>query len=265
MIHERDDNSSIGIMPQYPIVKVIPDTPIVASTSPYSKTIKLWNTTNGKLLHTLTHSDRVTGMAICPQSQSIASHSYDGNVRVWDTKTGKQLHLLKGILVSNLLDIGYEKFLDMRKGFRGDFTGDCQIIASVIERKTDGVILSAGWHLEKEIKLWNVKSGALVHTFQGKKDNFIVIFSPDRRTMASASEDGMVKLWDITDRLSKRTNQPKLINSLDRFSRFGTWFVENDNLDYLLKDSCNWVRNYLRYSQDIKEDSDRHLCNDVHK
>jgi hypothetical protein len=83
--------------------------------------------------------------------------------------------------------------------------------------------------------------------------------------MASASEDGTIKLWDITDQPLKRTNQPQLINSSSRFSRFRSGVSDPENLDYLLKDSCNWVRNYLRYSQDIKEDGDRHLCNDVHK
>ncbi|HEY9297326.1 MAG TPA: hypothetical protein VIQ31_13335, partial [Phormidium sp.] len=87
---------------------------------------------------------------------------------------------------------------------------------------------------DKTVKLWN-QDGALIATLIGHDaEVYDVSFSPDSKTVASASKDKRVILWN----------------------------VENLNLDDLLVDGCNWVRDYLNTNPNVKQ-SDRHLCDGV--
>jgi WD40 repeat protein len=60
----------------------------------------------------------------------------------------------------------------------------------------DGARIASG-SFDDTIKLWDVASGRLLHTFQGHS-NYVesVAFSLDGARLASASWDGTIKLWD---------------------------------------------------------------------
>ena len=54
------------------------------------KAIKLWNVSNGQLIHILTgHKGEVRAVAFSPNGQQIASGSQDGTVQLWNVSTGK--------------------------------------------------------------------------------------------------------------------------------------------------------------------------------
>jgi WD40 repeat protein len=60
-------------------------------TGSLDRTIKIWDTSNNKLLFTLIgHTARIRSLALHPNGQILASASNDG-VRLWDVTTGKQL------------------------------------------------------------------------------------------------------------------------------------------------------------------------------
>ncbi|MEH2243716.1 WD40 repeat domain-containing protein, partial [Nostoc sp.] len=79
---------------------------------------------------------------------------------------------------------------------------------------------------------WNLQ-GQLLQEFKGHQGAVRgVSFSPDGKTIATASDDGTARLWPV------------------------------ENLDQLLVRGCNWLHDYLQNNSNLSE-SDKHLCDDI--
>lgn len=80
------------------------------------------------------------------------------------------------------------------------------------------------------MKLWK-RDGTLLKTLSGHEDAVVgIAFSPDEKTIASASSDRTVILWK---------------------------WEENLDLDRLMEYGCHWERDYLKNNPSM---SDRDLC-----
>ncbi|WP_233154189.1 WD40 repeat domain-containing protein, partial [Scytonema sp. HK-05] len=85
------------------------------------------------------------------------------------------------------------------------------------------------------IKLWDVATSKELKTLNGHSSSVSsVAFSRDGKTMASGSHDNTIKLWD----------------------------VYLDDLNALMRRSCDRVRAYLQTNPNVRE-SDRHLCDGI--
>ena len=139
----------------------------------------LWNVATGKVIRTLAgHEGAVGDATFSPSSKQLAASGgpLDPTIRIWDVATGKLLHTLSttnGEVVSKIV-----------------FSPDGKILASAAY----GV--PSSW-----VDLWNAKTGQKLATFEGHADVIHdLAFRNDSRWLASASEDRMIKLWDVRER-----------------------------------------------------------------
>ncbi|MGJ5634753.1 WD40 repeat domain-containing protein, partial [Nostoc sp. CALU 1950] len=99
-----------------------------------------------------------------------------------------------------------------------------------------------------------------------------VAFSPDGKTIASASYDKTAKLWRMDGSLitTLKGHEAQVLQvafspdgkTIASASADKTVKLWNLNLDNLLVQSCNWLHDYLKNSPNISE-NDKHLCDDV--
>lgn len=93
----------------------------------------------------------------------------------------------------------------------GRFSPDGKILA----------VVGASPNKEPIVRMWDVASGALLATLKGHADLIhAAVFSPDGRTLATASQDNTVKLWS--------TNSYQLLTTLNNETPVRTVAFSND-------------------------------------
>jgi WD40 repeat protein len=146
-----------------------PDGKTLASAS-RDATIKLWDVATGRNTATLKgHSDAVSSVAFSPDGKTLASGSWDKAIKLWDVATGRNA---------------------------ATFSGHAEDVDSVAFNPAGKTLASLSW---KTIELWDVASGKNTITFDGdfyRAES--VAFSPDGKTLASGSDEGRVRLWEVT-------------------------------------------------------------------
>lgn len=142
--------------------------------------IRLWDTTTGKKLTTLSgHAvenqdpsldTHVLALAFSPDGTRLASGSTDTTVRLWDTATPNEEPII------------------LRK-----HTGWTNALAF----SPDGKILASG-STDKTVQLWDTATGEPLTTLTGHLSGIAALtFSPDGSTLASGSTDGTILFWNI--------------------------------------------------------------------
>jgi WD40 repeat protein len=162
------------------------DDKILASGS-FDKTVRLWDVFSGEKMEVFQgHTDKVISVSFRPDKKIFASGSIDGTVRLWDISFTKEIQVLKGH-TQGVLDISFS---------------------------TDGKILASGG-FDKTVRLWDTSSIKSLPNIEGftqsvkSIDQLINIkghthgvnsisVSFDGKTVASCSEGGTVRLWDIS-------------------------------------------------------------------
>jgi len=132
-------------------------------------TIKLWDTTTGKELATLTgHTRGVTSVAFSPDGNRIASSSDDSTIKLWDAASSKELISI---------------------------AGHARWVHCVAFSPNGSQLTSCS--TDETVKLWDTGSGKLLATLNGHTGAVrSVAFSPDGNRIASSSDDNSIKLWD---------------------------------------------------------------------
>lgn len=166
----------------------------------------LYSTETGEDLRTLkAFTDRITNLVFSPDGKTIAGGSREA-IHLWDTSTGTQLRVctLERLAASVTLV----------------FSPDSKILVSTVGGTVlefpDGAVRIAGggWITETTsargsgvIQLWDSRTGELLSSHTGHTENINTLaFSKDQKTLASASADGTILLWDW-ETLKKTNNR----------------------------------------------------------
>ena len=145
----------------------------------YDKSILVWDITTGQQLARLqSHTDGVTSLAW--SGSLLVSGSLDTTVKLWDTGNRQLLHTLRGhsdhVFGVAVSSDGSQRIISAGGGDYYDHAaGDCKL------------------------RVWDAASGAQLAVLQGHTDavRFISV-SSDGRFAASAGQNGIICLWDLT-------------------------------------------------------------------
>lgn len=146
-----------------------PDGSLLASTSGSSGIIRLWNTSTGEEVRSISgHTNIVSSMVFSPDGTQLISGSYDRTIRLWDVGAGQELRR---------------------------FSGHQSAVYS-IAISPDGRRLVSGSH-DGSIRSWEVDTGQELRSFLGHfAPVFSVDFSPDGTQLISGGFDGRIRRWE---------------------------------------------------------------------
>ena len=249
-----------------------PNSQLMASCSEDS-TVIIWDTETWRVVHRLACGGDVHSCSFFPSGSRLVSTSSNDEIRIWCMKTGRLEDVIRGYgfpakvvavspdsrYIASAGDDGVIRFWFSYHHEAESFQGHNQAPPNTRRRSGESItavtispsgkyIASAGVY--GEIRLWDGETGQRLHedTHRTHKEGInSLMFSSDECTLASASEDCTLQLWDVANweliRILKARNRPvlcatfspdgKLIASGSDDPDVRVWSVEGEVLEVL--------------------------------
>ena len=124
-----------------------------------------------KLIELKGHTGRIPHFSFSPDSQFVATASFDESARLWDVKTGKAIRTFTGI--------------------------NSAVICAVFSPDGKRLATSGGF-TDPSIHVWDIADGAELTVLRGHTSGVgALAFSADGKRMVSGSVNNVVKVWDL--------------------------------------------------------------------
>lgn len=132
-------------------------------------TVRVWSLKTGSCTHVMRgHSDWIRSVAFSADSRTIASAGEDGKIMLWDAQKGTLLREITGHLP---------------RFFSVAFLGNSNYLAA-----------GGAGH---EIYIFNTADGLVAKTLEGHEGWLTAVVPLDEFVLASCSEDGTARVWDL--------------------------------------------------------------------
>lgn len=173
-------------------------------------TIRFWDIETGTLKNSLTgHIDTIYSVTFYPNGTELISGNADGTLNVWNIKsrslvksiTSDYKELDRVVFNENgdIVACGIGEIVIINK----DNPKQQRVLSKIkkglhsFEITSDGKTYATG-HEDKNIYLWDSKTGKLKNTLSGHTEYVrSTAFSPDNTILVSGSDDKSVRLWEV--------------------------------------------------------------------
>lgn len=156
-----------------------PDGSVLASGG-IDQIIRLWDvTTLGEIAELTGHTDWLRGLVFSPDGSQLVSVSWDNSVRLWDVATATQLEMVQGY-TGRVVSIA--------------FGPDGSLIASA-DASIAGLLRLGS----SNVRLWDLNDVSERFHSEQRDSLARVFFGPEGDAIASASNDGILRQWAVSD------------------------------------------------------------------
>ncbi len=190
-----------------------------------TETVRLWDVLNDTLIATLTVPYNYLGprhMEFSPDGTIFVVTDPNGDTILWDVKNATEigslpdnLSSIRGFSPDGTTLVGtpgvtsrYSPTLWDVKTLTDRFSIGTSFLSSVFSPDSATLAIERNYHtnvLLHEVELWDVDTGILKNILQHTYIISDISFSPDGNTVATASHDGTVLLWELIPSTSSTT------------------------------------------------------------
>jgi Caspase domain/WD domain, G-beta repeat len=205
--------------------------------------LKLWDVVSGRLVRGLKTLSTLKA-AFSPDGTMLLAAGRDGAITQWNAATGLLVHSFDA------------ESSDADSGKAGSSKANSsRLDLAAFSPGATRLLSKRGY--DEPLKIWDVASGEVVHTFGGRATNFLqsVAFSPDGAQVVSGHIDGAVKLWEVASgRLIRTLWHAKSVTAV-AFSRDGNRLLSgSDDTTVKLWDAASGqlIRTFEGHSASVR-------------